>query len=440
MYQIFISYRREGGYATARLLYEHLKAIGLNPFFDFEELRSGPFNERLYKTIEEADNFVLVLPPDSLDRCCDEKDWLRLEIEHAIQHNKNIIPCMMSGFSWPTNLPESLTNLPLYNGVFISREYFDASISKLLTMLKNVEIENGHAKETVKCTERIENKYFTLDDKKEVKRLKIQQELMRKFDSEEYEKLVKDKTGLSVLDLGSNNGDYVYDRIISKTNDCKLVGLEYDSKAVAVANEKYGKPNQIEFFEVNVESEEVIGVLESAMQKLDIDGFDLVNVSMLILHLKSPYHLLKIVRKYMKKDGVMIIKDIDDGFNVAYPDEKGDFKRIVDICNGNETAGYRHSGRQIFTLLKRLGYKDIELLKNGLSTVGMDYDEKEAFFDVYFSFILEDLLIMREKYPNDKRIEQDYQWYKDNYESFEEKFHEESFFFNLGFMLFTAKK
>ena len=278
------------------------------------------------------------------------------------------------------------------------------------------------------------------DDVKEIKRLKVQQELMRKFDGEEYEKLVKDKESVSVLDLGSNNGDYVFDRIVSKAKHCKLIGLEYDGKTVAVANEKYKKPNEIEFFEVNVETEEVVDVLETAMQKLGIDGFDIINVSMLILHLKSPYRLLKIVRKYLNKDGVIIIKDIDDGFNIAYPDDNEDFKRIIDICYGNETSGFRHSGRQIFTLLKRLGYKDIKLVKNGLSTAGMDIDEKEAFFDVYFSFILEDLKIMRQKYPNDKRIEADYCWYKDNYEVFEEKFHEDGFFFNLGFMLFTAKK
>ena len=440
MYQIFISYRRDGGYETARLVYEHLKDHGLNPFFDLEELRSGPFNVRLYKTIEEAENFVIVLSPNCLDRCAEEDDWLRKEIEHAILHGKNIIPFMMPGFTWPSDMPPNISNLPTHNGLQLSREYFEASITKLLTMLKGIDGASSIFNESVNFSDRIENKYFTLDDTKEVKRLKVQQELMRKFDSEEYEKLVSDKEGLKILDLGSNNGDYVYDRIISKTKNCKLVGLEYDSKAVASANEKYGKANDIEFFEVNVEGEELTEVLDLAMQKLDIDGFDLVNISMLILHLKSPYHLLKIVRKYLKKDGVMIIKDIDDGFNIAYPDDNGDFKRIVDICNANETAGYRHSGRQIFTLLKRLGYKDITLVKNGLSTVGMDYDEKEAFFDVYFSFILEDLILMREKYPNDKRIQIDYEWYKDNYERFEEKFHEDSFFFNLGFMLFTAKR
>lgn len=40
MYDVFISYRRDGGFEMARLLYDHLKGIGLNPFFDLEKLCS----------------------------------------------------------------------------------------------------------------------------------------------------------------------------------------------------------------------------------------------------------------------------------------------------------------------------------------------------------------------------------------------------------------
>ena len=88
MYDIFISYRRDGGYEMARLLYEHLKGLGLNPFFDLEELRSGPFNSKLYSVIEESENFVLILPPNGLDRCVAQDDWLRLEIQHALLKEK----------------------------------------------------------------------------------------------------------------------------------------------------------------------------------------------------------------------------------------------------------------------------------------------------------------------------------------------------------------
>ena len=113
MYDVFISYRREGRFAVARLIYEHLKSIGLNPFFDLEELRSGQFNVKLYNAIDESSNFILVLPPKALDRCSNEDDWLRLEIEHAILRNKNIVPECLEGFEWNKNLPASLCNLKL---------------------------------------------------------------------------------------------------------------------------------------------------------------------------------------------------------------------------------------------------------------------------------------------------------------------------------------
>jgi len=161
---------------------------------------------------------------------------------------------------------------------------------------------------------------------------------------------------------------------------------------------------------------------------------------MLILHLKSPYKLLKTLRKYLKKGGSVIIKDIDDGLNLAYPDEGKKFARAVEICARNDTAGYRHSGRQIYTLLKRSGYRDIRLEKNGLSTINMDFEERSALFDTYFSFILEDLKIMRERYPDDARIKKDLEWYDEAYEDMEEQFQDDAFYFTLGFVMFTAKR
>ena len=136
MYDIFLSYRRDGGHEMARLLYEHLRLKGLNCFFDLEELGSGQFNEKLLDSIEESKNFVLVLSPNALERCQNEGDWVRCEIEHAIKCEKNIVPLMLPGFEWPEELPESLAKLPLYNGVQLVREYFDASIEKLIAMLK----------------------------------------------------------------------------------------------------------------------------------------------------------------------------------------------------------------------------------------------------------------------------------------------------------------
>lgn len=138
MYDVFISYRRDGGYELARLLYERLLRAGMNPFFDVEELRSGPFNTKLYDVIENCKNIVLVLPKNGLERCVNSDDWVRLEIERAISCKKNIVPVMMKGFEWPKNMPETLRALPSFNGLEASQEYFDASVEKLIMLLKDI--------------------------------------------------------------------------------------------------------------------------------------------------------------------------------------------------------------------------------------------------------------------------------------------------------------
>ena len=80
-YDIFISYRRDGGESTAKILRDKLSELGYQVFFDVESLRSGDFNTRLYTVIEECQDFLLVLSPGALDRCRNEDDWVRLEIE-----------------------------------------------------------------------------------------------------------------------------------------------------------------------------------------------------------------------------------------------------------------------------------------------------------------------------------------------------------------------
>ena len=437
MYNIFISYRRDGGYEMARLLYEHLKNMGLKPFLDIEELRSGPFNVRLYKTIDECPNFLPVLSPGALDRCKNEGDWLRLEIAHAVKGKKNIIPVLMPRFDW-TELPEDISSLPDYNGVHMIQDYFDASVEKIVSMLKDVNPSAGSNSGAEFSRE--QNTYFTAADEKEKKRLETQQELLKQFDEETYRKVVGRYESLRVLDLGCNDGKFVMDRIGASGKMEKLIGIEYDGETVRQASAQFGRPGDYEFIEADLEDEDCFVKLKKKMSECGISSFNVVNVSMVILHLKNPYRLLKNIRGFLEKGASIIIKDIDDGFDVAYPDSGGDFDRVIRICARNETSGYRQSGRQILPLLRRAGFRNIALEKLCMTTVGMDYEERSALFDVYFSFILEDLKIMVDRYPDDKMLQRDLDWYRDVYDDLEERFHSDDFFFSLGFMLFTAQK
>jgi hypothetical protein len=136
-YDIFISYRREGGFETAKMVQEKLKSLGYKVFLDFEDLRFGKFNEQLYTVISECKDFVVIMSPGCLDRCQNTDDLLRLEVLHAIKNKRNIIPIMMHKFSWPDTMPAGMEELKFMNVLSPNNEIFDVFIERLVSYLKS---------------------------------------------------------------------------------------------------------------------------------------------------------------------------------------------------------------------------------------------------------------------------------------------------------------
>ena len=134
-YDIFISYRREGGDMMAHILYERLTQRGYSVFQDIESLRSGKFNNEIYGKIEQCKDFILILPPKALERCKEPDDWVKKEIVCALKNKKNIIPVMLRGFDWPQNLQEEIKDIKLYNGLVANTEYFEQFLDKLTDFL-----------------------------------------------------------------------------------------------------------------------------------------------------------------------------------------------------------------------------------------------------------------------------------------------------------------
>ena len=134
-YDIFISYRRDGGEYTAKILRDQLEELGYKVFFDVESLRSGDFNTKLYSVIDECRDFLLILSPHALDRCEDQDDWVRCEVEHALRAKKNVIPIMLRGFTFPQTLPDSIEALRYKNGLEANAQFFDAFVDRLRQFL-----------------------------------------------------------------------------------------------------------------------------------------------------------------------------------------------------------------------------------------------------------------------------------------------------------------
>ena len=138
-YDIFISYRREGGYDTAQLLYDRLTQMRYRVSFDLETLRGGKFNTQLYRRIEQCSDVLVIMSRDSLNlRENQEDDWFRLEIAHALKHKKNIVPVFLRDFKFPQKgeLPEDIADLVNYQGVTASQEHFDSVLKRICRNFK----------------------------------------------------------------------------------------------------------------------------------------------------------------------------------------------------------------------------------------------------------------------------------------------------------------
>lgn len=144
-YDVFISYRRDKGADIARNLQLALTALGFKVYFDLEELTDGKFNEELYKAIKQSQNVIFLMTEGALERCSNEGDWIRKELEYTIDQHINLIPVAPTGtpLSFPEKLPQKLE--PLKN-LEISElhleKLFNESVAKIADRFKNVNISN----------------------------------------------------------------------------------------------------------------------------------------------------------------------------------------------------------------------------------------------------------------------------------------------------------
>lgn len=134
-YDVFISYRRQGGGADARMMYDRLTAAGYSVSFDMDTLKNGNFNEELLKRVAECKNFVVLLSENCFERtlngCKREDDWLRIEIATALYNNKNIVTVMLPGFVFPAKLPPDIDAIRNKNGPKYDLYYIDGFYDKL---------------------------------------------------------------------------------------------------------------------------------------------------------------------------------------------------------------------------------------------------------------------------------------------------------------------
>lgn len=283
------------------------------------------------------------------------------------------------------------------------------------------------------------NDYFDINDEHERSRLLLQQQLLKRFDSDIYDELLKDRSGLSVLDVGCNEGNLIVDRFGSREEVRKIVCVDINADAIESAKRNF-ENDKISFHVLNGEDADFGYDLADIREAKGIDKFDIIHISMLLLHLENPSKLLKRVKPLLAKGGKIFIRDIDDSLTFVYPDPVGGFNRMIQICAQESLSGYRHCGKEIYTMLVENGYENVRLVKKGFDTSGMNSEEKDALFNTYFSFIYEDTKTLYLRDPSNKRVRDDYEWLVDNYENLRQLYDCPTTLFQLGFVTYVAEK
>ena len=141
---VFISYRREDSAGFARLIYDRLtkRLERKNVFFDVDNIQPGlDFLDVLTERVGACDALIVVIGKSWISavdkgnrrRLEDPHDFVRIEIEAALERDVRVIPVLVDGADMPRpeDLPESLKKLARRQGIDISHNRFNSDVKRL---------------------------------------------------------------------------------------------------------------------------------------------------------------------------------------------------------------------------------------------------------------------------------------------------------------------
>src|SRR5262245_54648590 len=142
---VFISYRRADE-PWALAVFGDLTQHGYDVFIDFAGIASGNFETAILENIKARAHFLVLLTPTALERRSDPVDWMRREIEAALDNRRNIVPLMLEGsdFGKPPvagQLTGKLGALKKYNGISIPAGFFQEAMERLRNRFLNVPVD-----------------------------------------------------------------------------------------------------------------------------------------------------------------------------------------------------------------------------------------------------------------------------------------------------------
>jgi hypothetical protein len=146
MATIVISYRREDSKWIADRIFDRLEGhYGRgNVFMDIDSIPFGlDFRDHIRETLDRCDVMVALIGPNWIgrdsagDHILRETDWVRIEIEAALNKKIPLIPLLIDGSQMPKpeELPGAVKDIVFRQSAAIDRDNFRAQMEKVIASI-----------------------------------------------------------------------------------------------------------------------------------------------------------------------------------------------------------------------------------------------------------------------------------------------------------------
>jgi len=460
MYNVFISFKKtddEGeltkDFEIAKELYNELKEYEtVQPFFSDESIYTvgkSNYKDIINNALDEVDIVVVIgTTKENI-----ESKWVKYEWESfhndILANNKpngEIIGYIADDINH-NDLPRSIRSYQSFKHSLMSVVGLAVFIEKCITQKnKNSQAAKEYEKKVLeiqselKCKKK-EQSYYSPLQSNELSRLQIQSENAYHSDISaiDYAKRnmesIKD---LVVLDVGSAYGVVAHSRFGEDESVKQVICIDKDSDVVEQAKHLEAI-TKLKFFTVDIESPDLESHLEKICIECGVERFDIVFSALTVHHLKDPNKFLRRIRKYLSDDGCIIVRGSDDSSKLCYPHSEL-LKEIIDRGINVKGASDRLNGEKIHSQLINSGYSNVKILSFMRDTSTMNMEERELLYFDSFSYRINPFASEREKYPEDKRINEEFEYMKELLNEFENYFYEPSFWYAEYDYIGIAKK
>ena len=272
-------------------------------------------------------------------------------------------------------------------------------------------------------------------DEVELKRLMVQGRLLSEYEQPIYQKVIDGRKGLTLLDVGCNNGWKTKERFSDK-NFKKIIGIDCLDQLVDQARERFGN-DVLSFYAGDVATEDFTEKLQQIMQKENIHAFDIIHCSFMLMHTKEQEDILKRLKTFLAPGGKLIAIEPDDSTSYMNPDPDGIYKEFLQVLSADPYAGKRNMGAELPGLFSNSGYTDIQLECSEIASSGNEITKKEHIFDTFCAYLLEDLILLRQDAEGDA-YQKEWEWVQKNLDKLRQLMTDEASTVSMGVKIYTC--